>query len=89
MELLRTWDLEHEVREAGRALEKATEVVWAESLAGRELRLTDHLFAASIERKDSIPRPTEPTRLAALPSASDRQQAVILTVYCQYDKLLS
>jgi len=38
MELLRTWGLEREVREAGRALENATDVVWAESLAGRELR---------------------------------------------------
>ena len=36
MELLRTWGLENKAREAGRALEKATEVVWAESLAGRD-----------------------------------------------------
>ena len=38
MELLRTWGLEHEVRDAGRPLENSTDVVWAESLAGPEKR---------------------------------------------------
>jgi putative polyketide hydroxylase len=38
MELLRTWGLEHEVRDAGRSLENSTDVVWAESLAGPEKR---------------------------------------------------
>jgi 2-polyprenyl-6-methoxyphenol hydroxylase-like FAD-dependent oxidoreductase len=38
MELLRTWGLEDKVRDAGRALERATDVVWAESLAGGEVR---------------------------------------------------
>lgn len=37
MELLRTWGLEDAVRAAGRALENARYILWAESLAGREL----------------------------------------------------
>jgi putative polyketide hydroxylase len=38
MELLRVWGLEDQVRTAGRALENATDVVWAESLVGPERR---------------------------------------------------
>ena len=55
MELLRTWGLENKAREAGRALENATEVVWAESLAGRELRRV----TAGGRREDM--RPVSPT----------------------------
>ena len=53
MELLRVWGLEDQVRIAGRPLENATDVVWAESLAGSERRRVpaggrrDNLLAVS------------------------------------------
>ncbi len=70
MELLRTWGLEDEVRAAGRVLEKATEVVWAESLAGGELRRV----AAGGRREDL--RPVSPTTGCAC--AQDELEPVLL-----------
>ena len=71
MELLRSWGLENEVREAGRALENATEVVWAESLAGRELR---RVAAGGRRREDT--RPVSPTTGCAC--AQDELEPVLL-----------
>jgi putative polyketide hydroxylase len=70
MELLRTWGLEHDVREAGRALENATDVVWAESLAGREMRRV----AAGGRRQDA--RPVSPT--TGCSCAQDELEPVLL-----------
>lgn len=70
MELLRTWGLEDDVREAGRALQDATEVVWAESLAGRELRRV-----AAGGRRDDL-RSVSPTTGCAC--AQDELEPVLL-----------
>ena len=70
MELLRTWGLEHEVREAGRALENATDAVWAESLAGRELRRV-----AAGGRRENM-RPVSPT--TGCSCAQDELEPVLL-----------
>jgi len=70
MELLRTWGLEDDVREAGRPLENATEVVWAESLAGRELR---RVTAGG--RRENV-RPVSPT--TGCGCAQDELEPVLL-----------
>jgi len=78
MEILRTWGLEHEVREAGRALENATDVVWAESLAGRELRRGK---VAGLHRENL--RPVSPTTGCAC--AQDELEPVLLANARGYD----